>query len=100
MVAINPAARWLNLATSRMIPVGLITFHELAEAHAKLEMGLDYLRRGSQPGAHEVAMEREVELKAQRPRSDVVVTLGTNQVFSSEEGVRQLGALSSSAHHR
>ncbi|HLG17464.1 MAG TPA: SPOR domain-containing protein [Blastocatellia bacterium] len=92
LVAINPDARWFNLDTSRMIPVGHITFHELAEAHAKLEMGLDYLGRSSKPGAHDIALEREVELKSQRPRADVVVTLGTNRVLVSGEDLKTLSS--------
>jgi hypothetical protein len=89
VVALNPAARWFNLETSRLVPVGHITFHELAEAYAKVELGLDYLVQASLPGAHDLAIEREKLLKLQRPRSEVVLTLGSNRVLKSEEELRQ-----------
>jgi len=85
LVAMNPDAVWLNLATNSVVPAGHITFHELAEAHAKLELGLDYLPHGSQPGAHDVALQREVRLKLERPTWGVVVTTGANRVFKNEE---------------
>lgn len=89
LIAINPIARWFNLRTSSLVPVAHITFHELAEAHAKLELRLDYLEQGSQAGAHNVAITREERLKSQRPFSDVIVTLGSNRVLRSEEEIRQ-----------
>jgi hypothetical protein len=92
LVAINPAARWFNLDSGSIVPVAHITFHELAEAHAKVELGLDYLRQASRDGAHNVAIEREKRLKAQRPRSSVVLTLGSNRVLKSEEEMRQFYA--------
>jgi SPOR domain len=88
IVAINPIARWFNLREQAIVPVGHITFHELAEAHAKLELELDYLGQGSRPGAHNIALERERLLKAQRPLSDVIVTAGSNRVLRSEEEIR------------
>jgi hypothetical protein len=88
LVVINPVARWFNLRTNSLVPVAHITFHELAEAHAKLEMRLDYLEHGSQPGAHNVAISREERLKSQRPLSDVILTLGSNRVLRSEEELR------------
>jgi hypothetical protein len=89
LVAINPVARWFNLREQAIVPVGHITFHELAEAHAKLELDLDYLSEGSRPGAHNIALERERALKAQRPFSDVIVTTGSNRVLRSEAEIRQ-----------
>ncbi|MGA9768555.1 MAG: SPOR domain-containing protein [Blastocatellia bacterium] len=89
LIAINPVVRWFNLRTNSLVPVAHITFHELSEAHAKLEMRLDYLEHGAQAGAHNVALAREERLKAQRPLSDVILTLGANRVLRSEEEMRQ-----------
>ena len=89
LVAINPVARWFNQKTNQVVPAGHITFHELAEAHAKLELGLDYLGAADTPGAHEVALQREMRLKSQRPLSGVVVTAGSNRVLRSEQEARE-----------
>ena len=83
MVAINPAVSWLNLRTKLLVPPGGMAFHELAEAHAKVELGFDYLQQGSRPGAHELAIEREERLAGQRPFSDAVVTKGWNSVLTN-----------------
>jgi hypothetical protein len=91
LIAINPIARWYNLQASRLVPDGHIIFHELAEAYAKLELGLDYLSQGARAGAHNTALQRERRLKAQRPAS-VVVTAGPNRVLRSEEEIRQFYA--------
>src|SRR5205085_573247 len=88
LVAINPAARWLNLRSNEFVSAGQITFHELAEAHAKVVMNLDYLDQDGHPGAHNVALDREEKLKAQRPGENVVLTLGSNRLFKSQEEVR------------
>ncbi|MFL6214684.1 MAG: SPOR domain-containing protein [Blastocatellia bacterium] len=92
LVAINPAARWLNLRANEFVSAGQITFHELAEAHAKVEMSLDYLDQGRHPGAHGVALEREERLQSQRPSANLVLTLGSNRLFRSEEEVRHFTA--------
>ena len=63
-------------------------FHELAEAYAKLELGLDYLEHGSEPGAHALALDRERRLKAQRPASHIVMTAGSNRVLRTREEIR------------
>lgn len=89
LVAINPIALWFNLETNSLVPVGHITFHELAEAQAKLDLNLDYLAQGARPGAHNLAINRERMLKAQRPFSDVIITYGSNRVLRSEEEIRQ-----------
>lgn len=89
LVAINPVAVWFNQLTSQVVPVGHITFHEMAEAHAKLELGLDYLSAAGEPGAHDIALRREERLKSQRPLSGVVITAGSNRVLRSEEEARQ-----------
>ncbi len=89
MVAINPIAQWFNLREHALVPVGNITFHELAEAHAKLDLELDYLGQGTRPGAHNVALDRERRLKSQRPLSNIIITAGSNRVLRSEEEIRQ-----------
>lgn len=89
LVAINPVARWFNQQTNQLVPGALIAFHELAEAHAKLEMGLDYLGDATQSGAHGVALARERRLKSQRPHAGVVLTDGPNRVLRSEEEIRE-----------
>jgi hypothetical protein len=89
LVAINPVALWFNQQTNQLVPAGHIIFHEMAEAHAKLELGLDYLSDAVRLGAHDVALQREQRLKAQRPFSGVVVTAGSNRVLRSEVEVRE-----------
>jgi hypothetical protein len=94
LIGMNPQAQWYNIGAGRLIPVGHITFHELAEAYAKVEFGLDYLPQSQRPGAHNLAIEREKILKQQRPSSDIVVTLGSNRVLRSREEVRAFYAAS------
>lgn len=100
MVAINPAARWFNLRANEFVPAGQITFHELAEAHAKVVLSLDYLQEGGCPGAHDVALEREERLRRQRPTANLVLTLGANRLFKSEEEVRNFYAQTGNAGHQ
>ncbi len=101
LVAINPVAHWFNQQTNQIVPAGHIAFHEMAEAHAKLEMGLDYLGDTTRPGAHEVALEREKRLKSQRPLAGVVVTAGPNRVLRSEREIREFfSKLSSRGQNR
>lgn len=88
LVGLNPVARWYNLTTKDWVPSGEIAFHELAEAYAKVELGLDYLLQGTRPGAHAIALERERLLKTQRPHDDVVLTVGSNRVLRSQEEIR------------
>jgi hypothetical protein len=94
LIGMNPEAQWFNMSASCLIPVGHITFHELAEAYAKVEFGLDYLPQPQRPGAHNIAIEREKILKRQRPSSDIVVTLGANRVLRSREEARAFYAAS------
>jgi hypothetical protein len=89
LVAINPTARWFNLRTGRLVPPGCITFHELAEAYAKVQLGLEYLPREAKPGAHNLALERELKLQTERSAMDVVVTAGSNRVLRSERELRR-----------
>jgi len=95
MIAINPQAQWYNLTAGAMIQVGHITFHELAEAYAKVELSLDYLPQSLRAGAHNIAIEREQILKRQRPFSNIVLTLGSNRMLKSRAEVRAFYAASS-----
>lgn len=88
LIALNPVARWFNLTTNCWVQSGEIVFHELAEAYAKLELGLDYLDLGSRPGAHAHALERELRLKSQRPDADIVMTAGSNRLLRTKEEIR------------
>ena len=88
LVGLNPTTLWFNLRTNSLVPPGEITFHELAEAHAKLELGLDYLDQGLQSGAHALALEREQRLKSQRPGAEIVLTAGSNLVLRTEQEIR------------
>lgn len=88
MIGLNPAARWFNLRANCWVQGGEIVFHEMAEAYAKLEFGVDYLDQGSRPGAHSLALERELRLKSQRPGVDIVMTTGSNRLLRSEEEIR------------
>lgn len=88
LVAMNPDARWYNLNSNYWVQTGAITFHELAEAYAKIELGLDYLDQGSQSGAHALAIERERRLKSQRPSADIVLTAGSNRLLRTEKEIR------------
>lgn len=88
VVGLNPVARWFNLSTNGWVQPGEILFHELAEAYAKLELGLDYLEHGSEPGAHALALDRERRLKSQRPGTHIVLTAGSNRVLRTQEEIR------------
>ena len=88
LVAMNPVARWFNLNSSCWVHPGEIVFHELAEAYAKLEFGLDYLDQGSRLGAHTIALVREARLKSQRPEADIVITTGSNRLLRTEQEIR------------
>jgi hypothetical protein len=92
LVAINPEARWFNLPSNRLVQVGNITFHELVEAHAKVGLGYEYLPTTAFPGAHNIAIEREMRLKEQRPLANLVLTLGSNRMLKSEDELRQFYA--------
>lgn len=94
VIALNPVAQWFNLSTRGWVKVGEITLHELAEAHAKVELGLDYLEQGSNPGAHALALQREGRLKSQRPDEDIVLTAGSNRVLRTQQEIRLFYAAS------
>ena len=88
LIGLNPVARWFNLSANCWVQAGEIVFHELTEAYAKLELGLDYLDHGSRPGAHALALEREQLLKSQRPGAGIVITTGLNRLLRTEEEIR------------
>ena len=90
MIALNPLARWFNLYAKELVPVGNITFHELAESYAKVETGYEYLPKNNFPGAHNIAIAREMRLKEQR--AEVVLTVGSNRVLKSEEELQRIYA--------
>lgn len=88
LIGLNPVARWFNLSTNCWVQAGQIVFHEIAEAYAKLELGLDYLDHGLRTGAHAIALERELRLKSQRPGADIVMTAGSNRLLRTEAEIR------------
>lgn len=88
LIGLNPVARWFNLSANCWVQAGEIVFHEIAEAHAKLEYGLDYLDHGSRAGAHSVALQRELRLRSQRPGVDIVITAGSNRLLRTEAEIR------------
>jgi len=50
------------------VPLSSTIFHELAEAYAKIDMGMQYMnKQDGMPGAHGDAVEREIRLRSQRP---------------------------------
>lgn len=83
LVAINPSAEWLNLDTGQPLSRGLVTFHELAEAYAKVDLGMEYLATKTLAGAHQMALAREQILKSERPKSGLITSEGRNRVFDS-----------------
>jgi len=89
LVGINPDARLFNFCTGEFVPEGLIVFHELAEAYAKLELELEYLGRDSRPGAHDVALTRERILSSERPQFRGATTAGMNLLLQTESEIRK-----------
>jgi hypothetical protein len=78
LISINPEVVWYNLRYQKVISTGIVTFHELAEAYAKIEYGIEYLPNGLLPGAHSVAVQREYRLQSQRPELAEAITAGDN----------------------
>jgi hypothetical protein len=72
LIAMNPAVSWLDPITRQSVSTSQIAFHELAESHARLELGLEYLSSHVEPGAHDLAIGREAKLEAQRPLSGIM----------------------------
>ena len=92
MVAIDPDVSWFNLYNKQLMQPAQIAFHELAEAHARLVLDLDYLPQGEQLGAHDVALDREVRFKRERPGQFVVLPIGTNLRLATRNDWLQLFA--------
>jgi hypothetical protein len=92
IIGINPTAVWFNIKANQPVPDGMIAFHELAEALAKVENGLEYLPNGLQPGAHDIAMQREFKVSSQRLGSSAITTAGSNRVFGSEKSYLEFKA--------
>jgi len=92
MIGINPSAVWFNIRARRPVPDGMITFHELAEALAKIDYGLEYLPVGLTPGAHDIAMQRELKLSSQRAGDTSITTAGGNRVFADEKSLLEFEA--------
>ena len=92
MIGINPSAVWFNIRARRLVPDGMITFHELAEALAKIDFGLEYLPVGLTPGAHDIAMQRELKLSSQRAGDNAITTAGGNRVFADEKSLLEFEA--------
>jgi hypothetical protein len=90
LIAVNPSAHWTKVSTGQPISDGIITFHELAEAYSKADFGLQYLGKGSFPGAHDIAIEREIKLRSQNRGAGLVITEGINRVFKPEKNLARL----------
>lgn len=89
LIAVVSDIRWFNLHNKQIMPLPQITFHELAEAHARLALDLEYMPRLEKPGAHDVAINREIRLKQGRPLQHVVMPVGHNlRLESYEEWLR------------
>ena len=89
LISINPDVVWYNLGYQRVISPGIVTFHELAEAYAKIEYGLEYLPNGLLPGAHSVAVQREYALQSQRPELSNAITAGENLSINAVQETRK-----------
>jgi hypothetical protein len=92
MIGINPSSVWFNIRARRLVPDGMIAFHELAEALAKIDYGLEYLPVGLTPGAHDIAMQRELKLSSQRTGDSAITTAGGNRVFADEKSLLEFEA--------
>jgi len=85
MVAVNPTTRWVSVQNRRNVPLASVVLHELAEAHAKAALGLEYLPKDGRAGAHDLAIDCELRFAQQRPFSGTELTTGWIRVFGSEE---------------
>jgi hypothetical protein len=85
LIAMNPGTRWVSLRSKRIVPLESVALHELAEAHAKVALGLEYLPKEGRAGAHNIAIERESRFVSQRPLSGAELTTGWIKVFGAEE---------------
>ncbi len=95
IVAIDPSrARFMD-TSGRVVSLSSLIFHELAEAYAKIDLGLGYrdadvmsviggtvmMGIGGYQGAHMNAVDREVTLRIQRPYIRVSGRAGDNDLI-------------------
>jgi RHS repeat-associated protein len=66
-IGIDPNSRQFRDSKGNVVPLSSTIFHELAEAFAKVDGGQQYVNRDGSPGAHDAAVQRELNLRAQRP---------------------------------
>jgi RHS repeat-associated protein len=86
LVAIDPANAKFRDSQGRPVPLSSIMFHEMAEAYSKVDLGKPYIDFdlgyvqggfvvtapvGFQRGAHNDAVQREINLRNQRPNMQV-----------------------------
>jgi hypothetical protein len=83
LIAINPEVMWYSLGNRQLVPTPQLVFHELAEAHARLVLDLDYLAQSDKSGAHDVAIGREIKLRQDRPGQFVIMPVGRYRVLIS-----------------
>jgi hypothetical protein len=90
IVGINPAGARFRDSQGRLVPLSSLIFHELAEAYSKVDGGKPYsdfqplylvggttLQLGlPERGAHNDAVRRELQLRAQRPNLQVTGRAG------------------------
>jgi RHS repeat-associated protein len=90
IVGINPAGARFRDSQGRSVPLSSLIFHELAEAYSKVDGGKPYsdfqplyliggttLQLGHpERGAHNDAVQRELQLRAQRPNLQVTGRAG------------------------
>ena len=88
LIAVNPTICWFNFFNQQIVPTGQLIFHELAEAHARLVLNLDYLPQRDKPGAHNLAIDREIRLKQSRPGQLVLMPIGFNLRLGSPKDWR------------
>jgi len=79
-VAINPGGARFRDSQGRLVSLSSLIFHELAEAYSKVDIGNPYsdfrnlvaidealLIGRKEQGAHNAAVQRELNLRTQRP---------------------------------
>jgi hypothetical protein len=66
-IGIDPNSRQFRDSKGNVVPLSSTIFHELAEAFAKVDGGMQYVNKDGSPGAHDAAVQRELTLRSQRP---------------------------------
>jgi RHS repeat-associated protein len=68
IVTLDPRCSWKDLATKSIsVSLAAVAFHELAEAYAKIDFGMQYIYKDGSRGAHQVAIQWEKMLLSERP---------------------------------